>query len=257
MESIHNFRDVGGYKTQSGMFIKKGLLYRCGSLATASDNDLRELSSLGIKTVCDLRTHKEKMNHPDRFPVNSSVKSLHIPIKAKMHNESKFIFQLFSVLFGKARKIDFHEAFKQVYREYVTDFRTEFSAIIKLVVDSSNLPLLIHCTGGKDRTGFACSLIHLILGVPVEMAMQDYLLTNDYSHQFKAQMIKRLKRFAFLGVSIQKFYPLLEARREYLNAALHKISMDYGSIEDYFYKGLDFSETERLRHLLLENPIVE
>lgn len=254
MEQIHNFRDFGGYKTQDSLTIKTGLLFRSASLANASDNDVEKLLLLGIKTIIDLRTNKERSKDPDRLPANSNIKSIHIPIKVTMHDESGFIFQLFSLIFGKARRIAYHEAMKQVYQEYVTDFRSEFSEILRLVSENSNLPILIHCTGGKDRTGFACSLIQLTLGVPIKTVMHDYLKTNDYSHEIKDEIQKRLKKFSFFGVSIKKFFPLLEARSGYLEAAYNQIKTDFGTIDDYVRDGLNFSDEDRqrLKDLLLE-----
>jgi len=254
MEKIHNFRDFGGYKTKNRLMIKKGLLYRSGSLANASDNDLKKLSALGINTIIDLRTKKERNNNPDRIPRNSNINSIHIPIKVTMHDESAFFWQLLSLLFGKARNIDYGEAMKQVYQEYVTDFGPEFSEIVKLVSENSNLPILIHCAGGKDRTGFACSLIQLIVGVPVETVMYDYLKSNEYLNEAKDEFRNRLKKFSFFGVSIEKFIPIFEARREYLEAAFNQISSDFGSVDNYVQDGLSFSNEDRLRlkDLLLE-----
>lgn len=254
MERIHNFRDFGGYKTLNGSMVRKGLLYRSGGLAHASDNDLKTILSLEIKTIIDLRTNQERNDNPERLPGTLTIKSIHLPIKVKMHDESGFIRQLLSLLFGKARKINYGEAMKGVYREYVTDFRSEFSAIIRLAADSANLPILIHCTGGKDRTGFACSLIQLILGAPVETVMYDYLKTNDYSHEMKDEIQKRLKKFSYFGISIAKFFPLLEARSEYLDAAYDQIKNDFGTVDDYVRNGLSFSDKDRymLQNLLLE-----
>ncbi|MCI0494201.1 tyrosine-protein phosphatase [candidate division KSB1 bacterium] len=254
IESINNFRDFGGYKTQNGKRIKQGLLYRSASLERESDDDLKKLSALGIQTIIDLRTYKEKQKNPDRSPENSHLKFIHIPIKVKMHNESGFLWQLLSLLFGKARKTNYHEAMKEIYREYITDFRSQFSEIIKLTSESRNLPLLIHCVGGKDRTGFACSLIHLMLDIPVDLVMQDYLQTNDYSHEIKDEIQKRLKKFSFFGISIAKFLPLFEARKEYLEAAFGQIKNDFGAVDDYVREGLNFSgeARQRLKDLLLD-----
>ncbi len=254
MEFINNFRDFGGYRTNNGAMIKKGLLYRCASLSNASDNDLKKVSALGIKTIIDLRTNQERNEYPDRTPDNLKVKSIHIPIKAKMHNESGLIYQLFSLVFGKARKINFDQALQQVYREYVTDFRLEFSTIIKLVADSINLPILIHCTGGKDRTGFACCLIQLALGVPLDLVMQDYLLTNDSLEEMKDSFSKRLKIFSLFGVTFEKLMPLFEARIQYLEAALDQIRTEFGAVENFIQHGLNISDEEilSLNNLLLE-----
>ena len=255
MEAIHNFRDVGGYRTQNGLVVKRGLLYRSGSLAEASDNDLAKLSSLGIRTVCDLRTHQERRKNPDRIPGNSNVKSVHIPIKAAMHNESGAIPQLFALLFGEARRLDYAQVAKQVYREYATGFRPEFSEIIKLAAEGSNLPILIHCTAGKDRTGLACGLIQLMLGVPLELVIHDYLLTNGRLHGFKDAMLSRLRILSIFGISREKFLPLFEARSEYLEAAFDQIRHEYGTVKNYVRDGLGFSDKDRLglKDLLLES----
>jgi len=254
MERIYNFRDLGGYHTQNGSFVRKGLIYRSGSLDRASDSDLQVLSDLGIRTICDLRTHQEKERWPDRFPRNSHVKALHFPIKVSKHNESGFISQLFSLLFGEARKLNYAQATEDAYREYVTDFRSEFSQIIKLAAEPSNLPMLIHCAAGKDRTGFACSLLQLLLGLPQETILADYLLTNRYLEQFKVEMLDKLKVFFILGVSKQKFMPLLDARSEYLLAAFDQIHREHGTIEAYFRDALGIRAEERtqLQETLLE-----
>ena len=50
LEGEHNFRDLGFYKTDDNSTIKKGLLYRSGSLYKLSSNDTAKLKELGIKT---------------------------------------------------------------------------------------------------------------------------------------------------------------------------------------------------------------
>lgn len=254
METIYNWRDFGGYRTQSGLMIKKRLLYRSGSLAGASDLDLQELPSLGIRTICDLRTHQEKSNWPDRISGNSPIRSIHIPVKVKSYTEPRSISLLFSLISGQARELDYDQVSREVYQEFVSDFRPEFSQVIKLVTERDNLPILIHCSGGKDRTGFACSLIQLLLGMPPELVMQDYLLSNDYLHEFKDRMLSRFKLFYILGMPRQKFLPLFEARRTYLEAAFAQMRSEYGSVEAFIREGLGIADEDRLalNDLLLE-----
>jgi protein-tyrosine phosphatase len=254
MDTIYNFRDFGGYKTQNGQIIKQGLLYRSASLAQASASDLKTLSTLGIKTVFDLRTRREKSSRPDRLPGEGNIQAIHLPIKVKQHNEAGFILQLGSLLFGEGRKLNYSNGLQKSYREYVTNFRLEFGKIIKLAADSRNLPLLIHCTAGKDRTGFACAMLQLALNMPPELVMQDYLLSNNHLHEFKEQMLNNLKAFFMFGVSRQKILPLFEARREYLEAALDQIKHDYGAVERYLETGLGISAEDRLNlnRVLLE-----
>lgn len=254
METIHNFRDVGGQRTEDGLLVRRGMVYRSGSLARASDADLERLSSLGLRTVCDLRTHQERDDHPDRIPRHRGIRSLHIPVKVNQHDESGLLLRLLWLVFGRARRLDYGEVARKSYREYVTDFSPQFSAVMKVATEPQNLPMLIHCTAGKDRTGFACSLIQLTLGVSPEVVMADYLRSNNHLDRFKEVTLYKLRFLKLFGVSKQKILPLLEARSEYLEAAWDQISQDYGSVGGYVREGLGFSDedTRRLKRLFLE-----
>lgn len=259
MEAIPNFRDFGGYKTEDGSVIKKGLLFRSGSLARASEGDLQTLAALGIRTVCDLRTVRERQQGPDRLPGGRDINYVHIPIKARRHNEASPARQLWSLLFGSARGLDYGELLTELYQELVTDFRPELGRVIKLVGDRDNLPVLIHCTAGKDRTGVTCGLIQLLLGVPVEGVMADYLLSNNGLDLFKAEMRRKFRLFLMVGLPGERFVPLMEARREYLLAALEQIERDYGGLDDYARRGLGLSDEDRLglKCLFLENHLLK
>jgi protein-tyrosine phosphatase len=255
MKSVHNFRDFGGYRARNGSMVKRGMLFRSASLAGASDEELEKIFSLGIKTICDLRTDRERAGKPYKIPANSEARLVHIPIKVKHHHESWIPLRLFSVAFGKGRRMDFSEVAKDIYQELVSDFRFELAEVLKLVSDKSNLPILIHCTGGKDRTGIACALIQSALGIPAGLVEYDYLLSNDRLHTFKTDMLRKMRLFLLLGVNGKRFLPLLEARREYLEAAYGRIKNDYGTLEEYFRHGLGLTDLcrSRLNALLLES----
>lgn len=251
MDGIYNFRDFGGYRTNNGSFVRKGRLYRSGSLAKASYADLDRIRALGIKTIIDLRTPKEVSDHPDRLPAEDA-NYYHFPIKAKRHNESSFILQMLSLLFGPARKLDYHEVAKAMYREYAQDFRPVFSKVLKLIAEQENTPVLVHCTAGKDRTGFVCSLILRGLGVPWDLVREDYLRTNQYLDGFFDQKLPKFEFFAKIGIDKERFRPLFEARQDFLDAAYHRIFMEYETEEMYLQEGLDFTESDKLKlnHLI-------
>jgi protein-tyrosine phosphatase len=252
VEGIDNFRDFAGH-VRGGLRVRKGMIYRSGSMYAASTRDLELLSSLGVRTICDLRTHKEKKRYPDRIP-DSVKKTVHIPVKVSQHDESAFIFRLFSLLFGPARRLNFAALTQEVYRELAAAFQAEFSKVVKLAGDEGNLPMLIHCTAGKDRTGFACSLLQLMLGLPREQVFLDYLASNEHLDGLKREMMKSFFYLSLFGVSAKKFLPLLDARSEYLEAAFQQIDADYGSFDHYLLYGLGISDSDksRLRQIFLE-----
>ena len=49
-EKVENFRDVGGYYATYGE-TGFGIVYRSGSLSDATENDIRELADLKIRTI--------------------------------------------------------------------------------------------------------------------------------------------------------------------------------------------------------------
>jgi protein-tyrosine phosphatase len=204
--------------------------------------------------VCDLRTTLERRKRPDRLPEDTGLRIVHIPIRVSQHDESGLVRQLCSLLFGKARSLEYGEVVKQAYQEYVTEFRAQISDILQLVCKQGNLPILIHCTGGKDRTGIICAIIQSLLGVSRQSVMQDYLLSNDNLHAFRKAILDRLRILSVFGVAKDKFMPLLEARSEYLEASFSRIEHDYGSMDGFvrYGLGLSVSDLHAMKKLLLD-----
>jgi protein-tyrosine phosphatase len=251
MDHIYNFRDFGGYPAQNGKLVRKGLLFRSGDLDQASQNDLEDIAALGVRTVVDLRTPQERSESPDRLPSEWEGRVVHLPMKMLATPKSGRLASLYSIVFGEARKLDFEKIALATYQDYVIQYRDELSKILCIVMQTSNLPILIHCTAGKDRTGVVCSLLQIALGVPGESVMQDYLLSNEWLNEYNRAMLKRLRFLNLLGVSNDRFLPLLEARKEYLQAAIDQIENEYGDFWAYLRVGLGFSEEERLNMMEL------
>jgi protein-tyrosine phosphatase len=79
---------------------------------------------------------------------------------------------------GDGRAADFMVA---VNRSFVADGRQreQFAAALHMIAEGPR-PLLYHCTGGKDRTGWMTAIVLTAIGVPRETVTRDYLLSNDY-----------------------------------------------------------------------------
>ena len=63
-----NFRDLGGYRTEDGRQVKRGLVFRSDHLSRLTAEDQQILRRLRFKVVCDLRTALEQQRHPDLLP---------------------------------------------------------------------------------------------------------------------------------------------------------------------------------------------
>ena len=75
--------------------------------------------------------------------------------------------------------VDALDVMRDSYRSYVRCNTPRFRALFAHLLED-RAPLVVHCTAGKDRTGFACALILHALGVPDETIADDYLLTNRF-----------------------------------------------------------------------------
>jgi len=247
MEAINNFRDFGGYKTQNGTRIKKGLLYRSGDLSRATDADLERLHSLGVKTICDLRSEGERKYEPDKIPAAMPFTFFNIPMRPIVDYHGRSLGRLLSLMFGSERRTDYMAESYQAYREYATRYLPQLKDLFKRISDLENLPVLIHCSAGKDRTGVVSSLIQLVLDVPFETAMEDYLKTNGNLQAYKEDAFQRMSKLGIFGIPWKKLYaPLFAARTDFLNAALDQVKVEFGAVDEWFRRGLGFSEKEKL-----------
>ena len=247
MESINNFRDFGGYETQNGASLKKGLLYRSGDLSKATDSDLECITSLGIKTVCDLRSEGERRHEPDRIPALEPFTFFNVPMRPIVDYHGRSLKRLLSLMFGSERRMDYVAESYRAYREYATRYLPQLKALFQHISDPANLPVLIHCSAGKDRTGVVASLIQLVLGVPMETAMDDYLKTNGNLNAYTEDVFRRLSKLGYFGVPWKRLYvPLFAARADFLNAALEQVKEEFGAIDEWFRRGLGFSEREKV-----------
>ena len=121
------------------------------------------------------------------------------------------------------------------YRNYVQVNTPRFRALFTHLLED-RAPLVIHCTAGKDRTGFACALILHVLGVADDVISEDYLLTN---------------RFYRRDPSVSSDLPdevrqvLGSVQPPFLAAAFEAINADYGDLENYLASGLGLGPAER------------
>jgi protein-tyrosine phosphatase len=143
---------------------------------------------------------------------------------------------------------------KDYYRRIAFDHATQIGEILTLISDKKNLPALIHCTGGKDRTGFVFAIIQLLIGMPRKTVLEDYLLSNHFSKPQIARLIRYIRRMSLFQVSPDRIRPVLEARCEYLENVLDDILNTYGTIEVYLRKacGVTHQSILTLHELLLD-----
>ncbi|OGJ86534.1 MAG: hypothetical protein A2268_15780 [Candidatus Raymondbacteria bacterium RifOxyA12_full_50_37] len=253
LEGAYNFRDIGGQATTAGRRMKKGLFFRSDNLARLSDQDLEKISSLHLRTIIDLRTPNEQKAKRDRIPGNQAIRAVSIPIYPTLEDPSR-LKSLFWLISGKYRRVDFEQFAKELYLRIAFDHASQVGSLITLVSDKENLPVLIHCNGGKDRTGFMAALLQSLTGVSHNDIMHDYLLTNQRMAPYVSRFIRRSRWMNLFGFSPERMRPVLEARTEYLEEAFRSILERHESVEHYLSEacGVAPETLSRIRDLLLD-----
>lgn len=231
-----NFRDLGGHRTKDGRRVKQGLVFRSDHLSRLTLEDQEMLRQLRIKVVCDLRTVQEQQRHPDLLPRDGSIRLLLLPIQAGNFDPALTMARLRS---GQRDwlSLDF---FITLYKQYLDNFGPTWGQVLGLIAAPANLPLVFHCTGGKDRTGICAALLLLTLGVGEE----DIFLDHDRSNTCNAERLQPIfAQFAALGIGPEEAAPYLLALREPLAAMFDHLKKSYGTVEEYLLTKAGLNET--------------
>lgn len=248
-EKVANFRDMGGYETHDSKRVKKGIFYRSGDLSRMTDNDKTLFETLGIRTIFDYRDDYEAIAKPD--PTFENVVNIRIP--AKKNDE-------FKMPSGTLKDIADRKFFNSINANIFTDMYSRlafnnpsYKKLMEIIQEPDQLGILHHCAAGKDRTGVGGALILLVLGVPRNLVLADYLLTNDYMKPMRDAMIPLLAQH-LNETEMQQFGDIMSAKERYLQAVFHAIDQKYGDENRFFEEeyGLDFSKRQKLQRYYLE-----
>ena len=165
-EGCFNFRDIGGYLNQDGKRVKKGLYFRAGRQDRMSNKDLSQLSDLKISTQIDLRKPDEVLDQ-GKGPLEAmGTKYINIAVIPEGGSDQLSRLVGDTGISGKR------------YLGYLEFGPTSWLRLFGILANEDNLPVVLHCTAGKDRTGVSTAFLLSVLGVSREVIEADYLLTN-------------------------------------------------------------------------------
>ncbi len=242
-----NFRDLAGVVMADGRRVRAGLVYRSGVLDRLDDDDLAALAALGVRTIVDVRSDDEVAARPNRLP--GGIESLHRPITDVSAAPLAILEQLErgdTEGLGAEMLIRGNDAF-------VRRFLDRFAGVVGLLADPERWPIVVHCTAGKDRTGFAIACLLWAAGADDDAVLADYLRTNEHLAQRHAEA---LAHAATRVADVEPLREMMEVRAEYLLAARAAIDEVHGSIDAFVRDGLGLDDAAlvRLRDHLLEYP---
>lgn len=251
LEGAANFRDLGGYETADGHHVRWGKFYRSDDLGSLTPADVEKVSALGIELVCDFRSDQEKQAEPDRLPKENPPAVLDLAIGAESFMVKDLRERISS---GNLDGLDLRGMMIEGNRQFATTFSPQYAAMFERITKPENLPVLVHCTAGKDRAGFASAMILSVLGVPRKTVMEDFLLTNHYTASATEKQLLMIKVFSLFRADTDALRPLFGVEPSYLEAAFQTIDEKYGDFDTYRREalGLDDAEVAAFRTLALE-----
>ncbi len=251
-----NFRELGGIPVSGGRSVRYGVFYRTGALGLLNEEELELVRSLGIRSVFDLRSDYERVLTPDPelpgavfHPISaledSAGKEIDLSPEA-MKESTKHASQaavgtnFLEMMYGG---LPFSKAYQKMFEE----------------IEAGNVPILFHCSAGKDRTGIGAALILLALGADEDTVLADYMKTNEYRMEVIERFLEERKEILALHPEFRELLTGFEGvSRSSAEFSLKAIRNAYPSYDAYFEAqfGLDRQRRERLRELYTETTEV-
>ena len=238
-QGCFNFRDIGGYLNQEGKRVRKGLYFRAGRQDRMSDKDLLQLSDLKISTQIDLRRPDEVLEQ-GKGPLEAmGAKYINIAVIPKGGSDQLSRLVGDTGISGKR------------YLGYLEFGPTSWLRLFGILANEDNLPVVLHCTAGKDRTGVSTAFLLSILGVSREVIEADYLLTNlDTERQ--ADFIESTVGYPE-GYDRERMMAVAGVPETAMKDFLDGVESKWGSAVEYLEKiGITQEQMETIRTNFLE-----
>jgi protein-tyrosine phosphatase len=252
LEGAPNFRDIGGYSTGDGRHVRWNRVYRSSELSKLTPADAEKVKFLNIVSVVDLRTNEERARARTVWlqPPNDTYESPKESLDLLMH----------TTLANAQTTEGARSGMIAMYRGMPDEYKAEYSAMFHRIA-AGTMPILVHCTAGKDRTGVAIGLLLTAVGVPRDEVLANYVLTEklvqppDSNARQPAPVGGAAQAKTLLAqLPAESRIVLLRADPDYLSAALDSVNREYGSVDAYIRRALGLSSTElrKLRAALLD-----
>jgi len=165
-EGCFNFRDIGGYPNQEGRRVRSGLYFRAGRQDRMTESDLKKLKELNVATQIDLR-RPDEVQEQGRGPLQSmGAKYENIAVIPEGGTDQLSRLVGDTGISGKR------------YLGYLEFGPESWLRMFEIFAKEARLPVVLHCTAGKDRTGVSTAFLLSVLGVSREWIEADYILTN-------------------------------------------------------------------------------
>lgn len=230
-----NMRDLGGAPIRGGGEVARGKFFRAEALlhpgassvhATFLDEHEAEYRALAIKTVIDLRSAREQEEAPTAWTVSSGAALKSIPISAGVDGDTAFFTRIKTGELTEFSADDMADYYAAMLREC----GPELGAALRVIADPDNLPVLVHCASGKDRTGLVAALLLEVLGVERHHVVAEYGLTELLQPNRVMDFAPMLEE---AGVDPARIAVLFQSPPAAMVKVLDGLDAEFGSVTEF------------------------
>ena len=211
-----NIRDLGGYRTIDGHVTRTHALLRADTLHNLTEEDGMQLYQYGLRCIIDLRSIDEVQREPDWLPLRyPDIEYLNVPIQDHVR--------------AARYKEEFPPSMWQLYCWLLEDSKDSFLRIFQTILCYTEVCVLFHCSGGKDRTGTVAMLLLKLAGVDEETIIGDYSATEELMKDIFPRQVADLEA---RGLVVPGY--IMESPPKNMEITLNYLRENYESIEAYF-----------------------
>lgn len=250
MDSIYNFRDLGGFRSKDGRRIKNGMLFRCGALVNVSDDDKKKLQDLHLSKVIDLRSDFERERTPDEMIEGSSYETLEVKMNAYksaldlIRKETEPMNLSPAERYVRMVQNGYDPSKAQMILFISDEGKESLHEFLHKVLEAENGSILWHCTQGKDRTAFLTVGLLMALGISEDAIVDDYDMTNHFVKDDIKTTLDEAKKFTddmevLIGVK-----DLVGVNADSMIEILETIKSTYQTFENYLITQVKMTEEE-------------
>ena len=246
VEGLRNMRDVGGLPASEGRVTRRGVLYRSEAPIGLSAQGIRELATLRLATVVDMRHERESGFVATTLP--DGIQRVLAGVEPPADSGGKGLVE--QVVDGD--RLDYTAVeLTSLYFDMLQTQSAVFGRVVGFMADPEHLPILVHCQAGKDRTGLAVALALEAIGVERQAVVDDYELSTHYRAYRREEVAPAL---AASGSEWSRVKALFGAPAEVLEASFAEIERRNGSVRAYLIESCGVTEEtlDLLAELLLE-----
>ena len=236
-DGLLNVRDLGGHPTEDGGETRFDEIVRADTVRRLSAEGWQALLDYGIRTIVDLRMDEERQADP---PAELPVTVAHVPFL----EDDDDVFR--EVEEAAATAPDQAASTRDVYLIFLERFRPNVAAGITAIADATEGGVVVHCMGGKDRTGLATALLLRMSGVGIEDIAADYALSEERLRSRHDAWLAEAESEA----ERERLRRIYATPAESMTAVLEELERRYGNVEGYLRTGgapADIGERVRAR----------